>query len=128
MSLLKSEDNKKWINFFVALISILVGFLVIRFSGQMSEWFDLEAKIPQFKMVAQGVGIFVGLAVFLLIQKNKEATTHLNQVYTELVKVIWPDSESVAKSTVGIVIGLAILSGVFVGVDSLFRAILNLIY
>jgi len=128
MSLLKSEDNKKWINFFVALVSILVGFLVIRFTGQMSEWFDLEAKIPHFQMVAQAVGIVAGLAVFLLVQKNQDAGEHLNQVYSELVKVIWPDSESVAKSTVGIVVGLAIMSGIFVGVDTLFRAILNLIY
>lgn len=128
MSLLKSEDNKKWINFFVAVVSIFVGFLVIRFSAQMSEWFDLEAKVSHFKMVAQAVGIFAGLTVFLLVQKSREAGSYLNQVYVELVKVIWPDSESVAKSTVGIVVGLAIMSGIFVGVDTLFRAILNLIY
>ena len=128
MSLLKSEDSKKWINFFLALVSILVGFLVIRFTQQMGEWFDLEAKIPYFLGVTQGMGIVLGLAVFIGVQKNQEASKHLNQVYAELVKVIWPDSESVAKSTVGIVIGLSILSGIFVGVDYLFRAILNLIY
>jgi len=128
MSLLKSEDNNKWINFFLALVSILVGFLVIRFSAQMGEWFDLEARIPYFLGVSQGLGIIIGISVFIGVQRNEEASKHLNQVYSELVKVLWPESESVAKATVGIVIGLSILSGIFVGVDSLFRAILNLIY
>tara|TARA_Y100000296_G_C5034270_1_gene186460 strand:- start:122 stop:508 length:387 start_codon:yes stop_codon:yes gene_type:complete len=128
MSLIKSEDNKKWINFFVMAVSVLCIYLFIRFSAQMGEWFDLEAKIPSFHIVTQVLGIVVGLVIFLTVQKNEKASRHLNEVYAELVKVIWPDSESVAKATVGIVIGLTLLSGLFVGVDYLFRTILNMIY
>lgn len=128
MSIIKAEDSQKWINFFVALVSILCGFLVIRFLGQMGEWFDLEAKIPYFIGVSQGVGIVVGLTVFLSIKGNKNAKEHLDEVYSELVKVIWPDSESVVKSTIGIVIGLSILSLIFIAVDNGFRWVLNLIY
>jgi preprotein translocase subunit SecE len=128
MSIIKAEDSKKWINFFVALISILCGYLTIKFLGQMGEWFDLEARIPYFLGVTQGVGIVIGLAVFLIVKSNTQAREHLDEVYSELVKVIWPDSESVVKSTIGILIGLAILSSVFVGVDYVFRELLNLIY
>lgn len=128
MSIIKAEDSKKWINFFVALISILCGYLTIKFLGQMGEWFDLEARIPYFLGVSQGLGIVIGLAVFLIVKGNAQAREHLDEVYSELVKVIWPDSESVVKSTIGILIGLAILSSVFVGVDYVFRELLNLIY
>lgn len=128
MSLIKAEDNQKWINFFVVIISALSGFLFIRFLQQMGEWFDLEAKIPYFLGVSQGAGILLGLIIFIVIQKNKNSKEHLNEVYSELVKVIWPDSESVVKSTIGILIGLTILSCIFVSVDYLFREGLNLIY
>ncbi len=128
MSIIRAEDNKKWINFFVAVIAILSGFLVIRFLGQMGEWFDLEAKVPYFIGVSQGLGALIGLVVFLVVKGNEGARQHLDQVYSELVKVIWPDSESVVKSTIGILIGLSILSVIFVGVDYVFRWLLNLIY
>src|SRR5690606_5044912 len=121
MSIVKKEDSKKWINSFVAIISIISGFLTIRFVQQMSEWFDLEAKINNFVIVSQGIGVAVGLAIFIYIFKSKNAASHLNEVYDELVKVVWPDKDTVFKVTIGIVISLAIVSAVFVGVDYLFR-------
>lgn len=128
MSIIKAEDSKKWINFFVALVAILTGYVVIKFLGQMGEWFDLEAKVPYFVGVAQGIGIVIGLSVFLGVKSNKAAREHMDEVYSELVKVIWPDSESVVKSTVGILVGLSILSLIFIAVDNGFRWALNLIY
>jgi len=128
MSIIKAENSKKWINTFIALMAILLAYLTIKFIGQLGEWFDLEAKVPYFLGVSQGIGILAGVSGFIIVQKNSIARSHLDEVYSELVKVIWPDSESVVKSTIGILIGLAILSSVFVGVDYLFRELLNLIY
>lgn len=128
MSVIKQEDNQKWINSVIAIFSILIAFIVIRFSETMGEWFDLEAKIPSFGLVAQGVGIVLGLACFVLIIKNKSAYTHLKEVYGELTKVIWPDKDSILKITIGLVISLSIVSGFFVMVDYIFRWILNLLY
>jgi len=128
MSLLKSEDSQKWINSFVAVVSIIVGFVTIRFVGQLGEWFDLEAKINHFVLVAQGLGFVIGLAVFVFVVKNKSALTHLQDVYGELLKVVWPDKDSVVKVTIGIIVGLIILSSIFVGVDYLIRTILELLY
>lgn len=128
MSLLKSEDSKKWINAFVAILSFIVGYIVISFTEQMGEWFDLEAKVSNFLMVTQAIGIIAGLATFLGITKNKNASTHLNEVYMELTKAVWPQADAVLKSTVGIIIGLSIISGIFVGVDFLFQKALELIY
>lgn len=128
MSLIKSEDSKKWINSFVAVCAILSGYVTIQFTEQMGAWFDLEAKVPYFLGVAQGVGIVLGLVVFMVARSHRSSKKYMEEVYNELVKVIWPDSESVVKSTIGILIGLTIVSLVFVSVDFLFRKALELVY
>jgi preprotein translocase subunit SecE len=48
-------------------------------------------------------------------------------VYAELVKVTWPKKEDVMATTVGLVIALSIISGIFVLVDMGFRKLLELI-
>lgn len=128
MSVIKQEDNQKWINSLIAVFSIIVAFIAIRFSETMGEWFDLEAKIPNFGIVIQGFGIVLGLICFVLIVKNKAAYTHLKEVYGELTKVIWPDKDTILKITIGLVISLSIVSGFFVLVDFIFSEILNLLY
>ena len=128
MALVKSEDSKKWINSFVALCSILIGFMAIRFLQQMGEWFDLEAKVGNFVFLVQGVGVVAGVVTFFSIFRSKPSASHLQEVYDELVKVVWPDKDSVVKVTIGIIIGLAIVSVLFVGVDWMFREILQLLY
>ena len=127
MSLIKSEDSKKWINSFVAIVSAISGIIVIRFSEQMGEWFDLEAKIPNFPITIQVVGILIGLVVFISITKNRNASSYMDEVYAELVKVVWPNKDEVIKITIGLLIALSIVSGIFVFIDFGFRKILELI-
>ena len=128
MSALKAEDSQKWIRSFVAIVATVCGYLIIQFIGQLGEWFDLEAKIPNYILVSQGLGILTGLGVFLFTINHKVAAVHMQQVYDELVRVIWPENNSVLKSTVGITIGLAIIGGIFVAVDFAFSKLLELVY
>ena len=128
MSIIKSEDQKKWINAFVALLSVLLAFIMIKFFNQMGEWFDLEAKIPYFHGVVQGFAVVLGVVGYFVIFTNKKIALYLDEVYGELVKVVWPEQDSVVKMTVGIVIALSIVSGILVLIDYTFRYILNLIY
>ncbi|EQC48095.1 preprotein translocase subunit SecE [Bacteriovorax sp. Seq25_V] len=127
MSLIKSEDSKKWINSFLAIVSGICGLVVIRFLEQMGEWFDLEAKVPNFPITIQVVGIAVAVVIFVSVIKNKSASEHLDRVYSELVKVMWPKKDDVLKTTIGLVIALSIISGIFVLVDLGFRKLLDTI-
>jgi preprotein translocase subunit SecE len=52
----------------------------------------------------------------------------MQEVYSELVKVVWPDKDSIMKMTVGLVIAVSVISGIFVLVDFTFRKILELLY
>lgn len=128
MSILKTEDKNKWINAFVAISSMLAAYVTIVFVKLLGEWFDLEAKIPNFLVLAQVFGIVVGIATFVLVLKNSKAMGYLNDVYGELVKVAWPDKDAILKSTIGIIIGVAILAGLFVLVDFIVQKLLALVY
>lgn len=128
MSLIKSEDKGKWINFFVAVVSAISAYVTIAFLGQLAEWFDLEARIRYFAAGSQGVGILVGLGVFLGLVKNKKTSAHMQEVYDELVKVVWPTKDVVIKVTIAIIIGVSVLSMVFVSMDYLFNLLLDLVY
>lgn len=128
MSLLKAEDNRKWISFFLVVVSAITAFVTIRFLDQLSEWFDLEAKIGNFEIVSQIVGIVFGVTTFFVILKNQNASKYMNEVYTELTKVVWSDREVALKLTFGIVIAVSILSMIFLGFDVGFQKILEMIY
>ena len=128
MSILKKEDSTKWINTLVALGSVLVGVIVIRFMGQMGEWFDLEAKVKYFLGVSQGVGILAGFSAFMIAKKHRDASAYLNEVYNELLKVVWPDRDSVTKVTVGIVIALVFVSAILILIDFVTKILLGLLY
>ena len=128
MAKVKVSTGKKWINSFVAVISILVGMIAISFIEQLSDWFDLEAKVQYFEMVRQFLGVLIGLITYVSVMKNAKAVGHLTEVYDELVKVVWPEKDLVLKLTVGIVISVSIISSMFVLTDFLFQKILEQIY
>ena len=128
VSVIKKEDERKWINAFSALVGIISGHLAIQILRQLSAWFDLEARIDHFAYVSQGVGVLTGLAVFITILKHQKSSKHLTEVYGELLKVIWPDKDTVVKVTIGIVVAVSIISGIFVGVDFIFQKTLELVY
>jgi len=128
MSGIRTEDSKKWINAFVVLSSILVGFLFIKFFDQVGNWFDLEAKVGHYTLVSQGLGIVLGVTTFIFTIKSKAAFSYLEEVFGELTKVVWPNKDEVTKSTFGLIIGLVIISGIFVFFDFIFKKLLDLFY
>lgn len=128
MSFIKSEDSKKWINALVAIFSGITGFVVYRFAIQLSVWFDLEAKISGFTNMAQVLGAIVGIAAFFIVINNKKSAGYLDEVYSELLKVVWPTKDQTIKITVGLLISLVIVSAIFLTIDLIFQKILEFVY
>lgn len=128
MSIIKKENAKKWINALVAIVSILIGYIVIRFLMQMGEWFNLESQIDSYAYLVQGIGVFLGLSCFLLMLRSPNLSVHMNEVYSELTKAIWPDKDSVIKITIGVILSLTIVSIVFILVDLACRSLLSFVY
>lgn len=128
MSIIKSEDSSKWINALVAIAAVLAGFVVTKFVDQLGAWFDLEAKLSSFSVVSQGLGVVTGLLVFVIVLKNSKTSAYLEEVYHELLKVVWPSKDTTMKMTVGIAIALVVVAGIFVFVDFVFKKILSFVY
>lgn len=122
------KDSKRWINSFLAIVAVLIGMISISFVEQIGEWFDLEAKIQYYQAFTQIFGVLLGLTFFVGCLSNKKAISHLNEVYEELAKVVWPDKDTVVKMTIGVVVGVSIISSIFVLTDFLFQKLLDLIY
>jgi preprotein translocase subunit SecE len=128
MSIIKSEDSRKWITAITVIAAVLAGFVVYKFANQMGDWFDLETKISNYSIVAQGLGFIAGLGTFIYILKNSETSTYLQEVYNELLKVVWPSKDATVKMTIGIAIALVIVSAIFTTVDFIFKKILEFVY
>ncbi len=128
MSIIKSEDSNKWINALVILFSAVVGFLSKKFVDQLSIWFDLETKISNIAYVSQAVGVIVAIALFVYILKSSKTSSYLNEVYEELVRVVWPTKDATMKITIGLVVALVIVAAIFVSIDFVFKKILELVY
>nr|BDT30192.1 preprotein translocase subunit SecE [Bacteriovorax sp. HI3] len=128
MSIIKSEDSRKWITALVVIASALAGFVVYKFVGQLGDWFDLETKISNYSVVAQGLGFVTGLGTFIYILKNNETSTYLQEVYNELVKVVWPSKDATVKMTIGIAIALVVVAAIFTSVDFIFKKVLEFLY
>ena len=128
MSALREADGKKWINALIAVGALILVNIFIRLLYQISEWTDLEAKIENFRLLAQVAGIVVGVSAFVAVLKSKSTYGYLAEVYGELTKVIWSDKDSTLKLTVSIIIGVSI-SAIFLGlIDFGIKKLLELLY
>ena len=78
MSIIKSEDSSKWINALVTIAAVLAGFVVTKFFYQIGAWFDLEAKISNFNVISQGLGVISGALVFIIVLKNSKTSGYLH--------------------------------------------------
>lgn len=127
-SLQEKTTGNKWINATVAIGALLLGYIITQFVSQLGEWFDLEAKVQYFGGWAQGLGVAFGLVGFIVVTRNPVCIAYLQEVYGELTKVIWPEKEGVVKLTVGIIIGVVLLSVILSLIDLAARHLLGYLY
>lgn len=113
MSMTSTNEGKKWIQATLALSCIFLGYIVVSFFEKMAEWFVLESKIPYFYAITQALGVVVGLTTYIAILRNPKSSSFLDDVFQELIKVVWPDRNQTWKYTVLIMIGVTIMGFVF---------------
>jgi preprotein translocase subunit SecE len=109
MSVSSQDNGKKWIQTSVAITCMIVGYVLISFFETLAEWFELEAKIPNYNASSQVLSVLIAIGVFVYIMKNPKTSSFLREVYQETLKVVWPDKNETARHTVGIMIGVTII-------------------
>lgn len=113
MAVASNEEGKKWIQASVAVVCILLGYVLISFFEKMAEWFALETMIPYFYGIAQALSVILGLVTYIVIMKNPKSSEFLDNVYQEVMKVVWPNSTQTWRHTFVIMVAVTIMGFVF---------------
>lgn len=113
MAVASNEEGKKVIQASLAVACILLGYVLISFFEKLAEWFALESMIPYFFGVTQALSVLVAAGTYFYILKNPKTSEFLANVYEELMKVVWPDSQQTWRHTFVIMIAVTIMGFVF---------------
>jgi preprotein translocase subunit SecE len=113
MAVASNEEGKKWIQAIVAVVCILVGYVLVSFFEKLAEWFALETMIPYFFGITQAVSVVLALVAYIVVMKNPKSSEFLANVYQEVMKVVWPDSQQTWRHTFVIMVAVTIFGFIF---------------
>jgi preprotein translocase subunit SecE len=113
MAVASNEEGKKWIQATVAVVCILVGYVLVSFFEKLAEWFALETMIPYFFGITQALSVVIALGVYITIMKTPKSSEFLTNVYQEVMKVVWPDSQQTWRHTFVIMVAVTIFGFIF---------------
>lgn len=113
MAVASNEEGKKVIQASLAVSCILLGYVLISFFEKLAEWFALETMIPYFFGITQALSVVAAAGTYFYILKNPKTSDFLTNVYEELMKVVWPDSQQTWRHTFVIMIAVTIMGFVF---------------
>jgi preprotein translocase subunit SecE len=113
MAVASNEDGKKVIQASLAVSCILLGYVLVSFFEKLAEWFALESMIPYFFGITQALSVAIAAGTYFYILKNPKTSDFLTNVYEELMKVVWPDSQQTWRHTFVIMVAVTIMGFVF---------------
>ncbi|HXH30038.1 MAG TPA: preprotein translocase subunit SecE [Bacteriovoracaceae bacterium] len=127
MAVASNDEGKKWIQTSVALVCITLGYVLVSFFEKLSEWFAMEAMIPYYSGLTQAVSVLIALAVYFYILRTPKSAEFLTNVYHEVMKVVWPDTQQTWRHTFVIMIAVTIMGFVFGFFDFAANFLLGLV-
>lgn len=113
MAVASNEEGKKWIQASLAVVCILLGYVLISFFEKMAEWFALETMVPYYYAISQVVSVVIAAGTYFYIMRTPKTSDFLNNVYHEVMKVVWPDSQQTWRHTFVIMIAVTIMGFIF---------------
>jgi preprotein translocase subunit SecE len=127
MAVASNDEGKKWIQATVAVVCILVCYVLISFFEKLAEWFALETMVPYFFGITQAVSVIIALAAYVMIMKTPKSSEFLTNVYQEVMKVVWPDSQQTWRHTFVILVAVTIFGFIFGFFDFAANYLLSLV-
>lgn len=113
MAVASKDEGKKWIQAAVAGSCILVGYILISFFEKLADWFALETMIPYFFGITQVLSVLIAIVAYVVVMKNPKSSEFLDNVYQEVLKVVWPDRQQTWRHTFVIMVAVTIFGFVF---------------
>ncbi len=113
MAVASNDEGKKWIQASLAVVCILLGYILISFFEKLAEWFALETMIPYYFGVTQALSVVLAASTYFYVMRTPKTSDFLVNVYQELMKVVWPDSQQTWRHTFVIMVAVTIMGFVF---------------
>jgi preprotein translocase subunit SecE len=113
MSVASNEEGKKWIQASLAIACILLGYILISFFEKLAEWFALETMVPYYFGITQALSVVIAIGTYAYILKTPKSSEFLTNVYEEMMKVVWPDSQQTWRHTFVIMVAVTIMGFIF---------------
>ncbi len=124
--------------FFAAgiLVAFLSGKLLALIWGQLAEWPDAVAAVPQLLAVGEArrgtytmlVGVLIGIVTVVQTYRKERIRKWADEVALELSKVTWPDKETVTNGTIVVIVGSAVATVYVALLDRVWMFVTSLIY
>jgi preprotein translocase subunit SecE len=111
------KTNSKVLTLSFAIVGVIAGVTLHFLIKSFSAAFGVVARFADSDLVRHGLPVFVGLAVFALLQFNPRVTTWGDEVAVEIRKVVWPSRKDTTAMTIVVLVMVAISSVLITGFD-----------
>lgn len=117
----------KWINTFLFVASVIVGYLFNTFLVKIGVWFELESKISYFKYLQLILSLVVVVSTLIYVRSRTDLMTFLFETFYELTKVVFPDKNQSFRLSIFVIIWVTIIGFVLTVFDWAARLLITMI-
>ena len=116
---MESENTKKIMTLsFVGCATVVWLVVGILLDTAAATWGPI-ARLMDQDIFRHGFPFLLGMATFSALQFNKKVTAYMDEVITEIKKVVWPSRPETSAMTI-VVCVMLVISGVLLGFFDMF--------
>lgn len=115
------KSNQSIVNFAFVVSGFLAYFVVAVLFETLAETFGAVAQLRNIEAVKHGLPVAVGLGTFLAMFINKKTHLFVDEVVTEVRKVVWPSRRDTVTMTIVSCV-MVVFAGVSLGVFDFFAS------
>ncbi|MFH1654881.1 MAG: preprotein translocase subunit SecE [Pseudomonadota bacterium] len=122
------QRNKKTISLIYLGCGVLVWLLLREMFASIFVWLEIGFGADWLVPIYDVIGVFGGLVVFIVFILNQKINDFVNEVLSELGKVVWPNRKETVLSTGVVSVLVGICSIILLGYDALWGFMVKVFY
>ncbi len=123
-----SKSNKFWIFSSLLFACLLGGFFIYKSSLGVGNLLDWTLLYSWYKYLSFAVAAFLVVCLYIFLVTNKQVYGYLDEVVTEIKKVVWPQKKEIKGSTIAVIIITVICSVILALFDSAWSYVFKMVY
>ncbi len=123
-----SKSTKFWRILSLLAICTLISFFIYKGVMGLGYYQDWTLIYSFFGYVAFGIALIIGGGLFQYLATSEQVTEYVEEVISEMKKVVWPQKKEVKVSTVAVIILTIVCSIILALFDSAWSLTLQTIF